>query len=137
MSSSSDSYLAVWKRQCWKCQNQITVVMDLTEWRGPHATHSGMWKQGVSPESVKRFVQGSNIQFRKTSDVPEGYFANICTRCDSVQGDWFLNEDLTQFTYEAVPKDFSVLQLRKGAVVKTFNNIPELEKYRFGNGKSK
>jgi hypothetical protein len=138
MSGSSDSFLAVWKRDCWKCHEQITVVMDLTEWRGPHATHGGMWKQHVSPEEAveaKGLVKGVNIKFRESSDVPEGYYANVCARCDSVQGDWFLNEDLTRFTYEEVPKDFYVLQLRGGESVKTFHSVPELERYRFGGAR--
>lgn len=134
MSSHHDSYLAVWKKQCWKCQNQVTVVMDITEWRGPHATHSGMWKSDVSPDMVKRLVHGAHIQFRKTPDDPDGYFANICAKCDSIQGDWFLNEDLTRFTYETSPKTLSILQLRAGEVVKTFDSIPEMERHRFGRG---
>jgi len=135
MSSPQDSYLAVWKKQCWKCQRIITVVMDITEWRGPHATHSGMWKWDVSPKMIQRLVQNANIQFRKTPDDPDGYFANVCPKCDSVQGDWFLNEDLTRFTYESVPKNLSVLQLKEGEVVRTFSSIPDLEKYRFKGGK--
>ena len=132
MSGPTESYVAVWKRQCWKCQRLITVAMDITEWRGPHATHGGMWRQRLSPEAAGQLAHGANVQFRKTSDAPEGYFANVCTACDSVQGDWFLNEDLTRLAYEPVPRDFAALRLRGKRVVKTFNSIPELEKYRFG-----
>jgi hypothetical protein len=128
----STSYIAIWKRPCWKCGEVITVSFDLEGWSFvPEADsdEGGMWSDRISQNMTATLSEGVDKQFRKTSVVQEGYFANVCGKCNSVQGDWYLHEEIIEYCYEENPKDFSIQQLEDGKLMRSFRSIPELSNY--------
>jgi ribosomal protein S14 len=64
------------KKRCWKCGKEISVY----SWEGKE-----LWSQ-TSPEEGRP----ETLKFSRSKDVPEGYWANRCSFCGIIQGDWFL-----------------------------------------------
>ena len=64
------------KSRCWKCGKEIAVYT----WPGHH-----LWAQS-SPDQGRP----STVQFMKSKVAQDGYWANRCSHCGVIQGDWFL-----------------------------------------------
>ena len=111
-------YYAVWNKGCWKCGREITVALDVCGWsfvpcdtleyeeyEGEESNAGGLWRYKMPSWLLKHLrLLGANIQFRKTSVVEGGYYANVCPHCGAVQGDWFLHEEFAGLLYENPPR---------------------------------
>ncbi len=67
-------------RSCWKCDKEMITF----KWR--HSLMEGPIDkppEPIPPTLKKRYTLASN----------ETYWANVCPNCDSVQGDFFINEE--------------------------------------------
>ena len=62
--------------KCWKCGGMIEVYT----WDG-HELWARSCPEEGRPETVMR---------RCSEIVGEGYWANTCSRCGVIQGDWYL-----------------------------------------------
>lgn len=63
---------------CWKCGESIIIF----KWTSPLISGP----IDVPPEPIP-----STLKERYTSTSNETYWANVCPKCDSVQGDFFIN----------------------------------------------
>jgi len=117
-------FYAIWKKNCWKCGKEITVALDVCGWsfipchcdtleEDEESEAGGLWRYKM-PSWLLKYLKslGANIQFRKTSVVKDGYYANVCPYCGAVQGDWFLNEEFIELIYEKPPK-FKIYEITK------------------------
>lgn len=79
-------FVHVWSSRCWKCKKELTV-----------ATVCGdMWSD-VLPSAVLATLHAYvDVEFRSTSAVRDGYWANICRNCQAVQGDWYLHDEMLE-----------------------------------------
>ncbi|MDG6919528.1 MAG: hypothetical protein JRN62_08880 [Nitrososphaerota archaeon] len=126
----AETLLAVWKRNCWKCGEKGTVVLDVISW--PFALggeFDTLWRDHIPPHMLKILGQGANIQFKRTRAVKEGYYANVCSRCGVTQGDFFLYDEFPVFLEEEHPKDFELVLIKDGALERRFGSVPEATVY--------
>ncbi len=61
---------------CWKCGRRISVYM----WRG-HVLWPDVCPEEGRPATVRRMYSGT---------TKGEYWANSCSYCGAIQGDWFL-----------------------------------------------
>jgi hypothetical protein len=126
MNEMPETLLADWKRNCWRCGEKVTVVLDVSSW--PFAfggEYDALWRDHIPPHMLEILGQGANIQFRRTRAVKEGYYANVCSRCGATQGDFFLYDEFPNFLEEEHPKDFELILVKDGALERRFRGIPE------------
>ena len=98
MDDPTETLLAVWRRNCWKCGETGTVVLDVSGWSfAMGGDRETLWKDHVPSRMLEILGQGANIQFRRTMVMKEGYYANVCSRCGATQGDFYLSEDFQDF----------------------------------------
>lgn len=65
---------AAW--HCWKCGREITVYT----WDG----HT------LSPLTCPAVGRPASVQYVYSGTVDERYWANVCSFCGALQGDWYL-----------------------------------------------
>ncbi len=76
-------FLHKWETSCWKCNRRTPVIL---------VCGSETWSK--DPELLAELKKYARVEFRRTDPVPDGYFANVCNQCGSVQGDYYLLHDL-------------------------------------------
>jgi len=128
-------FYAIWKKNCWKCGKEITVAIDVCGWsfvpcdtldyeeyQDEESYAGGLWRYKLPSWLLKHLKSlGANIQFRITSRVKNGYYANVCPYCGAVQGDWFLHEEFIGLIYEKPPR-FKIYEItEKGPSLWKFN----------------
>ena len=130
MDEKMETLLAVWKRNCWKCGEKVTVVLDVSSWSfGLRADDYTLWKDDIPAQLFEILSQGANIQFRRTNAVKEGYYANVCGRCGATQGDFYLDDEFHGFLEEERPRDFGLVLVRGGTPERRFGSVPEANAY--------
>ena len=133
MDETPETLLAVWKRNCWKCGESGTVVLDVSSWSfGLRAEDYTLWKDDIPSQLLEVLGQGANIQFRRTNAVREGYYANVCGRCGATQGDFYLSDEFQRFLAEESPQGFELVLIRNGVLERRFRSVPEASAYFWG-----
>jgi hypothetical protein len=80
------AFIHVWSGACRKCGKQR---------RG--ATVCGvMWPDSLPSDVLAALRKHTKMEFRHSSEVREGYWANICPHCNTIQGDWFLHDEMME-----------------------------------------
>ena len=130
MEERKDTLLAIWKRNCWKCGQKGTVVLDVSGWSfGLGADDYTLWKDDIPAQLLEVLNQGANIQFRRTNAVKEGYYANVCGGCGATQGDFYLDYEFPGFLEEECPQNFGLVLIRDGTLERSFRSVPEASAY--------
>lgn len=82
-------FIHSWYGSCWKCGEgrRVAIVCD-------NGSESMQWSQSFPPEILSALGKHTKLDFRHTSVVRQGYIANICPHCRTVQGDFHLHEEL-------------------------------------------
>lgn len=60
---------------CWACHKQIAV---------------SRWTDRPWAKEPPKGEYPKSIQFRRSAQVKDGYWANVCPHCNKIQGDFFL-----------------------------------------------
>jgi hypothetical protein len=84
-------FIHSWYGSCWKCgeRRRVAIVCD-------NGDESMQWQQSFPPEILSTLKKYTELDFRRTSIVREGYIANICPHCRSTQGDFPLHDELIE-----------------------------------------
>lgn len=112
--ATNNVYIAVMDRECWKCKNETPVygfavrskdIIDITgetddieEYTGFDTVIIPIGSNDV-PEEVRKYLSESTkceIRFSKT--IKKSYFSNICTHCNTLQGNHFVYDEVDSFT---------------------------------------
>lgn len=83
-------------KDCWKCEEAVTVAV------GRKDSNSLYPDDFTSEERVFAREQGVILERRFSNTVGRRYLANVCGKCDQIQGNWFLYEDPFHDTYRYV-----------------------------------
>jgi len=81
----SEIIVSVWDDyKCWKCQKK-TRVIDWSWWNG----EGEMWTEN---DQIGLKLQQTFPSYKKdyTKSAEADYYCNHCTKCGTVQGDWFM-----------------------------------------------
>jgi succinate dehydrogenase/fumarate reductase-like Fe-S protein len=116
----------VWSRKCWKCGKDIKVAINTTGWSfNPFDLLSASSKAEKIFEILKKMGVNMKLKFSKT--IGKSYIGNVCPYCDALQGNWFLNDELSYHIY--VPEnDFKLLVFKDNNLIDEFSNFEEFEK---------
>jgi len=76
------------EHKCWKCKE----MMYLYTWKGHE-----MWSQVPPPEP-----KPDSIQYRYYQTIAAKFWANVCPKCDTVQGDHLIFEDMPPALWENI-----------------------------------
>jgi len=123
---------AVWDTKCWKCRTKIFVAMDTGDWVfDPIEGELGvMWIDEIDERVLKILEKfGVKIEHRYSKTVEHEYMVNVCPNCNSIQGDWFVHEELIDLIYDN-PSDHKLLLLidtNKGELVDTLNTFADFQ----------
>jgi hypothetical protein len=71
---------------CWKCKDLMYVY----SWPGHH-----MWSTDMPPQP-----RPESVQFRFYQTIGAKYWANVCQKCDSVQGDHLVFDEHSPYKWE-------------------------------------
>jgi hypothetical protein len=83
--TSSNPYMRR-AHQCWKCKDVLYVY----SWPGHH-----MWSTNNPPQP-----KPESVQFRFYQTIGAKYWANVCQKCDSVQGDHLVFDEHSPYKWE-------------------------------------
>lgn len=79
--------VTVSKKDCWKCGQNVIVAT------GDKDGESLEQDQFTKEETAFARENGVILERRFSATVGGKYFANVCPRCDQIQGNWFLYMD--------------------------------------------
>lgn len=114
---TKEYYYAMWKQKCWNCHTEITVTTNFVEFINISSLAKGqLWDKKIPLPIIKILEsEGAKIRFTSTPLVIEGYYANICSNCDVVQGDWILFTAVALFIidyYHNYLKNFKIIKIK-------------------------
>lgn len=81
----SEIIVGVWDNyECWKCHEK-TRVIDWSWWNG----EGEMWTEN---DQIGVKLQQTFPSYKKdyTKSAEADYYCNHCTKCGTIQGDWFV-----------------------------------------------
>lgn len=73
-----DDFFFEEKIKCWRCHEEISVYT----WRGRE-----IWCQ----DRPFRYDYPASIKMKYSGTIEASYWANTCSVCGSIQGDWYLD----------------------------------------------
>jgi len=123
---------AVWNTKCWKCKAKIVVAMDTGDWvfDSIQGELGVMWRNEIDERTLKILERfGVKIERRYSNTVESEYMVNVCPNCNSIQGDWFVHEELLDLVYDN-PSDHKSLLLidtNKGELIDTLNTFVDFQ----------
>ena len=79
--------IAISTKDCWKCGQNVEVAVGYKDGSGMEQDDFTEEELGFAREN------GVVLERRFSSTVGAKYLANVCTRCDQIQGNWFLYMD--------------------------------------------
>lgn len=82
--------------ECWKCGAVIKVYT----WEGHE-----LWAEECPEEG-----RPGSVKWRTSEIVERGYWANTCSECGIIQGDWFLYIVNGVFGGEALVRIFEIVE---------------------------
>jgi len=112
------------KRKCWKCQADTTVVCPVAEkFLLPDEETEYSWElceyftsfsdvTKISPKLLKTIQEHfPSYKWGTSSVVPDGYYANHCTHCGAIQGDFYLHSEPDSPFFAHTPEETSQVTL--------------------------
>jgi len=118
----------VWGSKCWKCGKRITIAMDTAGFAfNPFADIGEMWRKSMDENTMRALnIFGVRMELRYSKTAEDEYMANVCPYCNSIQGDWFINEEAMGFV-DNPPEDFKLILIDNGKIADTLSTIEEFE----------
>lgn len=103
------AFIHSWWGSCWKCgkRRRVAIVCD-------NGGESMEWSQSFPPEILSALRKYTQLDFRRTSVVRQGYMANICPYCRSVQGDFHLHEELIELLADGKDNEIETIFVALG-----------------------
>lgn len=107
-------YIAVANKTCWKCQRETPVyavtiksedLIDLVNGIKNMELETGFDMAVIPiseniPKIIKSYlIKNTACQERYSNTVKESYFANVCVKCDALQGDFFVYSEFNSPFY--------------------------------------
>lgn len=111
--ATNNVYIAVMDRECWKCKNETPVygfairskdIIDITGKTDDIEEYTGFDTVIISissdiPEKVRKYlIENTKCEMRFSKTIQSSYFANVCTHCNAIQGDYFVYDEVDSFT---------------------------------------
>ena len=114
-------YVFIWKSKCWKCKSEIRL---LKNHRGINDYFSGT-EGSLDPEILIKLAKqyGARLEKRFSKTANQSYFMNICQKCGTHTGNWFLNEEFLQLGYHKTQEIYSRSCVYDGSLENPFRNV--------------
>ena len=111
-------YVLKAKKECWKCRQKTTVIGFFFITKNILCTISNITK--CPPDMVKKVQEKHPLWREGLSKAGGAYYANHCEKCGSIQGDYFLHNEIGR----------PFIGLDEKCLAQIIQHVP-LEKYLF------
>ncbi len=109
-------YMVGRKIHCWRCDTKMTVIALLAP-KAEDVEDQVCLLSGITeiPKGVLSFIQERvpTFQFRYSKTVGGKYYANTCSKCKVIYGDFFLNDEPGAPFFPEDAEDAKTLYLRE------------------------
>ena len=94
-------FIHTWTTRCWKCKKEVPVALRCEPGDESKGEYPGaeLWPQNFPKDLLTEMQKYAKLEWRTTSIMKEGYIANICPSCNTVQGDFYLQDELLDLSY--------------------------------------
>lgn len=115
---------AIWMRNCWRCNTPIYVAMNTV---GISFNPFRRQTPPLDDEKIEEFLRKQGVTRKLLYPKTKySYYVNVCPYCFSVQGDWFLMDELLDEVVDPSPS-FRLVLFKNGDFIKEYFTVESFE----------